>query len=222
MKKILVVAPHPDDETLGLGGTLFKYNRKNYELFWLIVTSMKNKDGFPDQKILKREEEIENIKKLYNFSEVFKLNLSPSKLDLIPMHELVKLIGEVFKKAMPEIVFIPNSSDIHSDHQIVHQASIACSKWFRFPSIKKLLSYETLSETDIFPNNTNVFCPNYFVDIDDSLDNKIEAMKIYEDEIADFPFPRSEEAIRSLAKVRGAASGFKAAEAFMLLKEIVS
>ena len=108
---------------------------------------------------------------------------------------------------------------MHTDHRIVFDAVIACTKWFRYPSVKRVLAYETLSETDFSLNTNGRFYPNYFINISGYLEKKIELMSIYISEIAKFPFPRSYEAIRALATLRGAASGYIAAEAFQLLKE---
>ena len=101
-------------------------------------------------------------------------------------------------------------------------AVAACTKWFRYKSVKKVLVYETLSETEFSINpDLQGFRPNIFINITDFLDKKIEIMKIFESELGEFPFPRSEEAIRALSSIRGASAGFHAAEAFMLLKEVI-
>jgi LmbE family N-acetylglucosaminyl deacetylase len=102
---------------------------------------------------------------------------------------------------------------------VVFDAVASCTKWFRYPSINRILAYETLSETDFGLSTEQAFRPNVFVDIESFLDRKLQAMEVYKSEMGEFPFPRSREAIRALAAVRGAASGFKAAEAFELLRE---
>ena len=95
----------------------------------------------------------------------------------------------------------------------------ACSKWFRYPSVKRVLAYETLSETNFNLNPNATFNPNYFIDISEYLERKLEVLAIYRSELGVFPFPRSAEAIRALATYRGSSSGFVAAEAFQLLRE---
>ncbi|MFF2752171.1 PIG-L deacetylase family protein [Psychrobacillus sp. NPDC058041] len=217
-KKIIVVTPHPDDETLGCGGTLLKYKKQNQQLYWLIVTRMGN--TFSDERKQQRQKEICDVASCYQFDEVFQLEFPTSELDRIPMGDLVKNISNVFTKVQPHIVFVPYPGDIHSDHKAVFDATMACSKWFRYPSVEKVLVYETLSETDFsIDPDTNGFKPNIYVNISGLLEKKVEIMSIFTSEINDFPFPRSEKAIRSLAYLRGAASGFEEAEAFMLLKE---
>ena len=132
---------------------------------------------------------------------------------------MIEKIVEVYNKVEPEIIYMPYIYDVHSDHQIISRAIQSTIKWFRFPHIHKVLMYETLSETEFnFVEKSN-FNPNYFVDISEQLDGKIEAIEIYESEIADFPFPRSEKNIRSLAAFRGSQCGYEAAEGFNLIYE---
>lgn len=221
MKKVLVVAPHPDDETLGCGGTLLKHHDKGDEIHWLIVTHMFEEQGFSKFKIKKRDQEVKNVANLYRFHSTHKLKYPTSELEIIKLGKLIGGISEVVKKVQPEIIYVPYPGDVHTDHEIVFNATIACTKSFRYPFVKKVLAYETLSETDFGINpDHNGFRPNLFVDISKYLDKKIEIMKVFESEIGDFPFPRSEKAIRSLAAVRGAACGAQAAESFMILREI--
>ena len=135
------------------------------------------------------------------------------------MGELVAAISQIMQDFQPEEVLAPFWGDAHSDHRIVFDAVAACTKWFRYPAVKRILAYETLSETDSSIGRNNVFDPNVFIDISEWLEDKIRIMNFYESEIGKFPFPRSEKAVRALGQVRGAASGFSAAKAFMLLKE---
>lgn len=217
-KKIIVVTPHPDDETLGCGGTILKHRFNEDEVYWLIITKMGS--SFSKESIQKRQDEINKVKELYDFIDVYELGFEAAALETIPNGSLISSIGNIFKKVNPHIIYVPYPSDIHSDHKIVFDASMACTKWFRYPSVEKVLVYETLSETDFTINpDANTFRPNVFVDISDFLQKKLDIMKVYESELAEYPFPRSLKAIESLAYIRGTASGFEAAESFMLLKE---
>lgn len=219
-ERIVIVTPHPDDETLGCGGTILKYIEQGHKVFWLIITTAG--DFVSEEWKQKRKQEINQVSKLYSFEKTIELNLEAATLDQIADSLLVGKISDVFKEVQPNTVYVPYPSDIHSDHKAVFEATMACTKWFRYPSVKKVLAYETLSETDFTINpDANSFRPNIFVNIGEYLDKKIEIMNIYESEMSEFPFPRSEKAIQSLAYVRGAASGYEAAEAFMLLKERV-
>lgn len=222
MSIILVIAPHPDDETLGCGGTLLRHKSIGDEIHWLIVTNATIDHGFTQQRIDERDREIELISKRYRFDSVSKLNFPTAQLDTIPMGEMVQKMGEAFQEIRPDIVYLPNPGDIHSDHKYVFQSGMSCTKWFRYPFIKRILVYETLSETEFGINPSVIkFTPNVYVDITPFLHQKLEIMKIYKSEIGDFPFPRSEQAIRALSAYRGAASGFQFAEGFMLIKEVI-
>jgi len=213
----LVIAPHPDDETLGVGGTLFRRKADGGKLAWLIVTCMSPDLGYSDPQIEERNDQIKKITKLYGFDSVYELNFPSTTLDLIPISELIQSISSVFKIFEPEEVFCPHYSDVHTDHQIVFKAVSSCTKWFRMPFIKTVLSYETPSETEFSLIQAQAFIPNFFVDISPYLEDKLKALQIYSQEIKDFPFPRSIELIRSLALLRGSNSGFYSAEGFMLL-----
>ena len=220
--RILIAAPHPDDETLGCGGTLLRHIANGDEVHWLIVTDMSRESGFSELQVSKRQREIQKVFETYRFAEVHNLKFPPAGLDTLPKGELISAIGQVIKKVMPEIVYLPYRGDVHTDHAVVFDAVVSCTKWFRYPFIRRTLCYETLSETDFGLNpEARGFTPNFFVDITDYIDKKIEIAKIYETEIGEFPFPRSPEALIALARLRGAASGCLAAESFVLLREIV-
>ena len=169
-----------------------------------------------------RADEIEKVSKRYGFFSVHSLNFPTTRLDIIPLSEIVQKISAVFQKLKPEIIYLPSRTDVHSDHRIVFDASTACTKWFRHSSVKRVLTYEALSETEFaMDSSLRSFTPNVFVNIEQFIEEKIDIMKLYASELGDFPFPRSETAIRALASHRGATSGFKAAEAFVLLRDFV-
>jgi N-acetylglucosamine malate deacetylase 1 len=217
--RILVVAPHPDDETLGCGGTLLRMAKQGADIAWLIATTMSEDGGFSADCMSTREREIEQVSQQYGFSEVFRLRLPTRKLDTYPVAELIEEFSAVFKTYCPTQVFLPHRRDVHTDHRAVFDAAAACSKWFRYNSVRRVFAYETLSETEFTLDAQPAFQPNYFVDIGEFLEQKLKIMAIYASEMNEFPFPRSVEAIQALARLRGASSGFQAAEAFQLLRE---
>lgn len=217
--KTLVVAPHPDDETLGVGGTILRRKAEGAEVAWLIVTAMSSESGCAESSVKQREDEIRKVTALFGFDQVFLLNFPTTQLDRVPMSSLIAGISDAFKSFEPAEVFVPHPADIHTDHGIVFKAVASCTKWFRYPSVKRVLAYETLSETDFGLGTSQGFRPNVFVNIEPFLNSKLMAMDIYASERGAFPFPRSHEAITALSAVRGAASGYKAAEAFELLRE---
>lgn len=222
MSVVLVVAPHPDDETLGCGGTLLRHAADGDVVHWLIVTAPTEALGFSAERIALREREIQEVAERYGFASVHALGLDTTRLDVLPIADLVGAMSAVFKTVEPETVYLPYRGDVHTDHAAVFDAAVACTKWFRYPSVRRVLVYETLSETDFSVDpDTAGFRPTVFVDVSAYLDEKVRIMEVFKSEMGAFPFPRSERAIRSLAHVRGAASGFEAAEAFMLIREKV-
>jgi len=220
LNKILVIATHPDDETLGCGGALLRHVKNNDKVFWLITTKMSDKKIWTKKSILLRDKEIKLVSKAYKFKKIYNLEFETIKLDTVPINRITKKLSEVVNDCKPNIIYCPNETDVHTDHQVTSKACRILGKSFRFPFIKKILSYEVLSETDSNFFEEKLFKPNYFINIEKYLEKKIKIMKIYKSELKKFPFPRSAEAIRSLAKIRGSQSNFKNAEAFKLIKEI--
>jgi len=217
--RIIVITPHPDDETLGCGGTLFRQKAEKNEIYWLIVTGISEETGWPKKVVKKREAEINSVANIYGFTEVFQLRLPTTRIDSLPVSDMIEKITEVYKKVEPEIIYMPYAYDVHTDHQIIAKVVQSTLKWFRHPYLHKILMYETPSETEFnFVENRN-FNPNIFIDISNFLDDKIKVMKIYQKEISEHPFPRSEKNMRALATFRGSQSGFQAAEAFELVYE---
>ena len=219
MKKVLIIAPHPDDETLGVGGTILKLNSIGAEIYWLIITEQKKKFGVSKKIIEKRKKEILKVSNLFKFKKTFQLKFPANRLDTISLDTIIKKIKKIFDQLKPELIFIPFERDVHTDHLYVSKASQACIKTFRNSYVKKVLAYETISETDFNFMKGEKFKAQIFFDISKFLTKKIEICKVYKSEISKHPFPRSISSIKSLARLRGSQSGFKAAEAFQLLFE---
>jgi LmbE family N-acetylglucosaminyl deacetylase len=185
------------------------------------MTAMQEANGYSPAVIERRAHEITAVAQAYGFAKIFNLHLPTTRLDTMPLADIIQKVGSVFRETLPATIYLPYRDDVHSDHTVVFHAVSSCTKWFRYESVRKVLSYETVSETEFCLNpGASGFRPNTFVNIDDYLEKKIEIMKIYGAEMSSFPFPRSEEAIRALAAFRGSTAGCRAAEAFMLLKEI--
>lgn len=220
LDKTLVIAPHPDDELLGCGGTLLRRKAEGAKLCWLIVTGISEEGGWPLAKVKKRDQEITKVATGLEVDQVINLKLPTTKLDTIPMGDLIQKFSQVFHDFEPNEILVPHRGDVHTDHRVVFEAAAACCKWFRYPSIKRVLSYETLSETELSLNPSSKFHPNYFVGISQYLEEKLNLLSIYTSEIGEFPFPRSLTAVKALAQIRGATSGFEYAEGFELLREI--
>jgi LmbE family N-acetylglucosaminyl deacetylase len=221
MSTVLVVAPHPDDESLGCGGTLLRHISEGDSVHWLIVTTMMAHQGFSEDRIAKRSAEIASVASAYGFFEVHRIGLPTTRLDTLAVGDLVSAISNVFQAIRPNTVYLPYRNDAHSDHAAVFDATTSCCKSFRHQSVKRVYAYETLSETEfgLRPDDPG-FRPNLFIDISDRLERKIQILNLYAGEMGTFPFPRSEECVRAQAVLRGSQAGAHAAEAFMVLKEI--
>ena len=220
MNKVLIVAPHPDDETLGCGGTILKHKANGDEIYWLIVTNISQDYGWDEERVKERQKEIDKATIGYGFDETFKLDFPTTRLDEVPMGNIISKISEVFNKIKPNILYVNNRSDIHTDHQVTFQAIMSCSKNFRYPFIKKILMYETLSETEFAPAlNEFTFTSNVFIDISEYFRKKLDIMKIYDSEIMSSNLPRSLSSIEALARFRGSRIGKKYAESFILIYE---
>lgn len=220
--RVMVIAVHPDDETLGCGGTLLKLKAMGKKTSWLIVTNTNNNPHFSDEYNENRNSEVEKIKELYSFDHSAWLPFRASELEEVKKFDIVQAINKQINEFKPDTVFLPFPWDIHKEHQVTFEAALACTKVFRNPFIKRVILMETPSETDFAPAYvSNSFTPNLFVDISGYLDSKLEAMKVFESEVQPHPFPRSLESIEALATYRGGQAGCSAAESFMVIKEIV-
>ena len=216
--KVLVIAVHPDDETLGCGGTLLKHKANGDEIHWLICTTIDKSHSYYET----REKEIEKTKDAYGFDTVHNLRLKTMQVDEYSMSDLIGKISKVINKVKPTTIYLPFKGDVHSDHRAIFEASYSCTKSFRYSFVKKIYMIKTLSETEFAPSTKeDSFIPNVFVDISKYIDKKLEIMKIFETEIAEHPFPRSERNLRALGTLRGATSCCEYAESFVLLKEIL-
>jgi LmbE family N-acetylglucosaminyl deacetylase len=219
--RMLVVAPHADDEVLGVGGTIAKYIDKGYEVYVCVVTSG-HPSMFPEDLLKKLRSEALNAHKFLGIKDTFFLDFPAVMLNEIPVHEVNIKVLDVINEVQPDIVFIPHYGDMHLDHYIVSQTAMVGLRPIREHKVLEIYSYETLSETEWnIPHTSNAFLPNTWIDISDYLDRKLEAMSIYSTQVKEFPHPRSLEAIKALAKLRGSTIGVSAAEAFSLIRRIV-
>lgn len=221
MKRIMVVSPHPDDETLGAGGTLLKKrSEKSVEgIFWLNITNMTEEYHYSKEEIDNRNLEIETVRKRYRFDDFCNLNLEPAGLSKYDFVDVNGKIRDFIEKTLPDTLILPYEFDAHSDHAEVFHWMYPFTKSFRYPFIKKVLLMEILSETE-FTRKEMAFKPNFFVDISEYMDEKIDIMRLYQGEMKDPPFPRSAENIKALATLRGAMGGVRYAEGFRIIKWI--
>jgi len=224
MNRILFVSVHPDDETLGCGGTILKCRKDGHKVYWLNLTSgsLDHPYGFSQDSIDKRKDTILEVIKAYRLDGFENLEFPTQMLDSVEPRLLIGGIKEVYEQYRPDTLFIPNRSDIHSDHRIAFEALFAAAKNFRSSYIKEILMYETLSETEFAPAlEEKAFIPNTFIDISEFMEDKIRIMKLYDTELMPDPLPRSIHAIKGLAAFRGSRIGVKYAESFQLLYRVL-
>ncbi len=220
--KVLIIAVHPDDETLGCGATLLRHQNQGDELHWLIVTQTYTPQ-WSQKTITYKAAEIKAVADAYQFQAVYKLKLPTIKLDIEPQEKLIGHFRQIIDTVKPEIIYLIHEGDIHTDHLAVFSAAMAVLKpvYMKSSGIHRILCYETLSSTEAAPAMANrMFLPTIYQDITPFMDRKIEIMNLYQTEIQPEPLPRSPSAIRALARFRGATIGVRYAEAFMLIREI--
>ncbi len=217
---VLIVAPHSDDEVLGCGGVMARHAARGDDVHVLVVTRG-TPEMYPPEQEEQTRQELHAAHAILGVSSVHFLDFPAPKLDTIPGHQLADAIGRIIRSVYPSIIYLPHRGDIHSDHRAVYQATLVAARPINDCPVRKLLCYETLSETEwAAPFGDDAFIPSVFVDITDYLDQKLKAMTCYHSELKQPPHPRSLQAIEVLAKMRGATVSLPAVEAFMLVREI--
>lgn len=218
--KVLVIAPHPDDEVLGCGGTIAKRAAEGHDVFVCVVTKG-CEPLFPPEQVQQVRAECEKADQLLGVKETIFLSFPAVMLETVPRYDLNGRISEIIQTIKPDEVYIPHRGDMQLDHKMVVDAAMVALRPKYKHVVKRIYAYETVSETgwDI-PNSTNEFIPTVYEDISENLDDKKEAMRLVKTQIGEFPDARSVEAIEALAKYRGSTVGVKAAEAFVLIREI--
>ncbi len=217
MKKILVIAPHMDDETLGCAGTLLRHKSEGDQIHIVLASKLKINKQWSKRYVKKKCDEYDKVLDIFKFKSCTKFNYEPSKIDQLNLSDVVEDFNNLFLRIKPNYIYCPFINDTHSDHQIIAKSAMSASKWFRQQSINKIFMYETLSETNFNFVEENVFKPNFFVDISKYMERKLKISSIYKTEMNKHPFPRSKTSIKALAQLRGSQSGFKFAEAFQLI-----
>lgn len=220
MKKILIVAAHPDDEVLGVGGTILKHVKKGDEVSILILGDGETSRN-QNSDIQKRANEAQKVGQALGAREIILEKFPDNKFDTVALLEITKRIEEVISNIQPEVIYTHNSSDLNVDHRLTFKAVLtACRPQPNFP-IKEILTFETLSSTEWQVKDPgHIFCPVNYVKIDDYIDEKLKILSIYKDELREFPHPRSIEGVKTLAKFRGMEVGFNYAEAFQVVRII--
>ena len=233
--KILVIVAHPDDEVLGMGGTIKKLTKEGHNIKIVIlatgITSRRssNYSNSTDYKLDKKLENItkkqlkelqkdaKNASKILGVTKLTMMNFPDNEMDKITNLEITKTIEKIINEFKPQIVYTHSEYDLNIDHRIIHNAVLTATRPSQKFTVKKVITFEVPSSTEW--NFSKKFIPNIFVDISKELSVKTRAMKAYQNEIRKFPHPRSIEGLEIIAKRWGTVSGFRAAEAFCLIRE---
>lgn len=218
--RVLVIAPHPDDEIIGVGGTIAKRVNAGDEVYVCVVT--KGQEIMFDRDYIEQgREECRKADAMLGVSETIFLDFPAVMLETVPRYKLNSGISDQIQRIKPDEVFIPHRGDMQLDHQMVVDATMVAVRPRGNYYPKRVYAYETLSETGWnIPNSVNDFIPTVYEDISKFIELKLDAMSLFESQLAQFPAARSIEAIEALARFRGATVNVKAAEAFSLVREI--
>jgi LmbE family N-acetylglucosaminyl deacetylase len=217
-KRVLIIAPHPDDETLGAGGTAAKYLADGHHVTVLIVSGHLP-PLYTRETYERTVREAGEAFAILGICDARFLEIPATMVGNEPVHQLNERIHAVVQDVKPQVVLCA-FPDRHIDHRIIFDAAmVACRPVGAGKGVELLAAYETLSETHwnaphIEPN----FVPTWVVDISAVMDQKLRALACYESQVPAFPGPRSVEAAEALAKFRGTQAGFPYGEAFQVIR----
>ena len=226
-KKILVVVAHPDDEILGLGGTMHKLiNEENCTVRVVIlgegITSRsENRDANEWANELEiHKENIEKARKAIGYQSVGIYDFPDNRFDQVALLDIIKVVEKEKINFSPEIIFTHHGGDLNIDHQLTFNAVITATRPMSHENVKTIITFETASGTEWRASTDPChFIPNIFVELsEENVKAKIKGMECYEFEKRKYPHPRSPEALEIIAKKNGIQVGFHWAEAFTLVR----
>lgn len=218
---VLVVAPHPDDEVLGCGGVIARHTAQGDNVY-VIIVGKGIPELFPPEMFELARSELEAAHVILGVRNTIFLNFPAPQFELVGGHKLADAIRRVIHDLQPQLIYLPHRGDIHTDHRAVYNAVLVAARPLMNCPVRKLLCYETLSETEWAPPfGDDAFIPTVFVDISDYLDHKLRAMACYRSQLKEPPNSRSLRSIEALARLRGGTVSLDAAEAFMLVREVI-
>ena len=233
--KVLIIVAHPDDEVLGMGGTILKHSNNGdiVKIVYLAtgITSRRsinfqnNTSYEQNNKLLKKmdiqiKELREDVKKSCRILKVKNwtfYDFPDNEMDNIPLLKIIKVIEKEIQDVNPDRIYTHHFNDLNVDHRVVFNAVLTACRPIG-NSIKELISFEVPSSTEWnFPTQFN---PNYFIEIKSELPSKLKAIKCFKNEIRKYPHPRSVENLKNISNRWGAISGKIAAEAFEIVRKI--
>ena len=220
---ILVIAAHPDDEILGCGGVMSRRIQEGARVHVLIlgegVTSRSNLRELANRDELVELQDIARAaNSLLGVTGIHFESFPDNRFDTVPLLEITKKIEEHIDAIHPDVVYVQHGGDLNIDHAITFRAAMTAVRPMKESCVRSLYAYEVASSTEwSFGQFSPIFQPNYFVNISETLGDKLKALGAYQSELRDFPHPRSIAAVKAQAAFRGAQVGFKAAEAFQMI-----
>lgn len=215
--KVLVFAPHNDDEVLGVGGTIAKYVAQGHEVYICEVTKSNT-----DEEIKEERSEALAAHQLLGVKETIFLDFPIVTLRETPLVKINAEFLKVVEDIRPNIAFIPHKGDMHMDHTVVSHSAMVALRPINGIKVENIYAYETLSETEWnLPTVDNAYIPNVWSDISKFIGIKKEAMNCYQSQLKQPPHPRTLEIIEALAKLRGSTVGVPFAESFMLVRRLI-
>lgn len=216
---VLVIAAHSDDEVLGCGGTISKLASKGLAITTVFLTNGvgSRRSSEMKQKAKQRQNNSRRAADILGIKNIIQLDFEDQKLDVCPLLQITQELEDIIDHVKPNTVFTHYVNDLNSDHALVAKATLTATRPMTGCTVKKLFAFEVNSSTEWAFGNP-AFAPNYFVDITETFDRKIAAMCSYEEELRSAPHPRSLDAIKALACLRGNASGYQYAEAFKIYR----
>jgi LmbE family N-acetylglucosaminyl deacetylase len=225
MKKILVIASHPDDEVLGCGGTIAKhvFNKDVVDIIFLTngISSRNYYGKNLKKKIDNRKLSAKRAANILGINKIFFLDFLDNQLDKHSLLEIIKPLEKLVFKISPSRIYTHHYNDLNIDHQITNKAVVTICRPQKKITVKEMLFFEIPSSTEWqISKKSNIFNPNWFEDISLYLSKKVLALEAYKEELVRWPHPRSSKGIRALASWRGASVGCNAAEAFVLGRKI--
>lgn len=223
---VLVVAAHPDDELLGCGGTAARLAREGHSVYMSIlgegITSRSNKREQADPSALSSLKQCsQQVADLLGVKELTLHGLPDNRFDSLPLLDVVKVVEQLVDRWRPEAMYTHHGGDLNVDHQVVSRAVLTATRPVAGHPVRELYMFEIASSTEwAFQQLAPVFKPNVFVNIEETLSLKLRGMQLYESEAREFPHPRSNAALTSIAQRWGSVVGCKAAEAFEAVRLI--
>ncbi|KGJ09526.1 PIG-L deacetylase family protein [Paracoccus sphaerophysae] len=217
---VLVIAPHPDDEVLGVGGTLARLAQAGIETHVAIVTTGRA-PRFDETQIATVRAEAAAAHAMLGVAQTHYLDCPAAQLTEYGHADLNAAISDAVRRIAPQTLFVPHPGDIHMDHQLSFLSALVAARPHQQDYPPQILAYETLSETNWnAPYLTPGFLPNHFIDITATLDRKLKAFACFASQQRPAPHERSVATLRALATLRGATVHRAAAEAFVTIRMV--